>query len=538
MSSWKDRIYWASRSRGFLWRFALVTLLAGVLVGMSVSSIAPPDPWAFGDRTLALVGLRAAEEEVEESIPAEMRPELVKMLREELAAPSVEFFHLLVAVPGVAPYLKSMPDEEIRQLFRARFPENQAVLAADYLAAWNRPTGDAFQRIEAAATAAPQRYDQYVLGRLELKKKNPRAAFEHFHREATVRGGAESQYLAVVALAETDDFEALATLEADPLFSPYFDAHTRLNIAEKKKDWRGILRWVPMVQLESYRLELVAVSLVAGLAWAVFLLNLGEIPRLLSSRTGLCGLAFIAGVLSTTVTIYVVVWQDRILGHNPGTTIQQGLVYFIAGVGLREELCKLLLFAPFLPILLHRGDELEAVLVASFVGLGFAIEENAGYFLASSAADAPGRFLTANFFHIALTGMNGLFLYRACRWGAAGLNQFLFVLPLTILVHGVYDALLGSADAEVGPFVSMVIYVLFCQYYFRSVEPLRSRRRTILGLTGSFIFGVSVLGATVIAFQMAVYGVVAGGTLIFSELLGSVALLFIFLRETNESLTA
>jgi len=229
--------------------------------------------------------------------------------------------------------------------------------------------------------------------------------------------------------------------------------------------------------------------------------------------------------------------QDDILGHHAGDTLPQAFAYFIGGVGLREELCKLLLFVPFVPILLKRDNELEAMLVASFVGLGFAIEENGNYYMMSEAASAPGRFLTANFFHIALTGMNGLYLYRACRWGRNWINQFLFIFPLTIVVHGAYDALLELPEVEGGGFWAMVVYVAFCQYYFKSFHPLRTDGRRTVSLTGSLIFGVSLLGATVIAFQIATLGPRAGATLIFSELLGSVVLLFLFFREIREPLT-
>lgn len=536
MSSWKDRVYCASRSQRFLWKFAIGTLVLGFSVGMVLSWIDPSGAWALGDRTLAAAGLQAQADEPGAELP-ESSPELPALLEAELAEASINFYHLVRAIPTLAPYLAKIDQGEIRRIFCTRFSEQEAALATDYLAGWNEPASGASDRIEAAANASPQRYAHYILGRLELRRKNHRAAYEHFRREATADGAIESRWMAVWALAETDDFKTLAQMESDPLFAPYFDAHTKLRIASAQKDWRGILRAVLLTQLESYRQGVFLVALVAGLAWALFLLNLGEIPRVLCSRTALCGFGFLAGVLSTTATIYLVVIQDDILKHNAGDTVYHALAYFIAGVGLREELCKLLLFVPFLPVLLKRDNELEALLVASFVGLGFAIEENGNYYMMSEAASAPGRFLTANFFHIALTGMNGLFLFRACRWGWAGLNQFLFVFPLTIVVHGVYDALLDTREIEGGGYWAMAVYVAFCQYYFRSLNPLRSNGRRTVSLTGSFVFGTSILGATVIAFQMATLGAGAGATLIFSELLSSAVLLFLFFREMHEPLT-
>jgi len=204
---------------------------------------------------------------------------------------------------------------------------------------------------------------------------------------------------------------------------------------------------------------------------------------------------------------------------------------------LREELSKLLLFLTLLPILIWRKDELEAVIAASFVGLGFAIEENCGYFMTSEASSAPARFLTANFFHIALTGMTGLALYRACTRGAAGINNFLLVFPICVLAHGAYDGLIDLPDSDIGGYAANLILVVFSAFYFSHVHPLRSNVRSTLGLTGAFVTSISLLAASVIAYEMINLGPAAGLTAIFPQILGSAILLFMFFREFNEPLT-
>jgi len=213
------------------------------------------------------------------------------------------------------------------------------------------------------------------------------------------------------------------------------------------------------------------------------------------------------------------------------------LAYNIGGVAVREEVCKLLLFVPLLTFLIRRNDELEALLVASFVGLGFAIEENTDYFMSSEAMSAPARFLTANFLHVALTGVNGLALYRACIRKVNGMNEFLFVFPLTILVHGLYDALPDFPDSDVGGYAAMVLYVVFATYYFSKVHPLRSNVRTTFGLTGAFVVSISLLASATIAYAMINLGPTPGLTAIFPQLAGSAILLFMFFREFNEALS-
>jgi hypothetical protein len=250
----------------------------------------------------------------------------------------------------------------------------------------------------------------------------------------------------------------------------------------------------------------------------------------------LCALGFVLGVLSTTLTIYLVVLQDDILKFGAGQDVVSVLAYNIGGVGVREELAKLLLFAPLLPMLIKRDDELEALIVASFVGLGFAVEENGSYFMMSEAASAPGRFLTANFFHVALTGMNGLALFRACTRGASGLNDFLFVFPVTVLAHGAYDAFFDLPQFDEGGYVSMVIFILFTAYYFRRAHELRNNVRMTIGLTGAFVGGMSLLAAAMAIYQMTNLGADAGTMLITTEVLGSAIMLFMFFRVFNEPL--
>jgi protease PrsW len=154
----------------------------------------------------------------------------------------------------------------------------------------------------------------------------------------------------------------------------------------------------------------------------------------------------------------------------------------------------------------------------------------------SEAASAPGRFLTANFFHVALTGMNGLALFRACTRGASGLNDFLFIFPVTVLAHGAYDAFFDLPQFDEGGYVSMVIFILFTAYYFRRAHELRNDVRMTIGLTGSFVFGMSLLAAAMTIYQMANLGADAGTMLIVTEILGSAILLFMFFRVFNEPL--
>lgn len=537
-----DAVSRASRSQSFLWKFALCSIIIGVAVGYILSNVQPSGPEYLAERILAHAGKALEHEHHKKQKEASNDTHPFGILAgfdQEISDPAITFRQFIRAVPKLASHVIEADEDGIKNALRHRFTETETELGFLYLTAWGETGRARFEQLKVLATApVPIRFARYATGKIELDRENYQGAFELFRKEGELAGAVESRYMAIHALMKAKDFVALSELQRDPHYARLFSAHEALGIAIGNGDWREILKWVPLTQMDSYEFGTVVVTLCAGLAWALFLFHLGELPGIFSKPALLCLIAFGCGVLSTTPTIYFVILQDDFLKFSAGDDVYRIFAYNIAGVGAREELCKLLLFLPLLPVLVRRDDELEAVIVASFVGLGFAIEENASYFLLSESASAPGRFLTANFFHVALTGLNGLALFRVCTRGASGLNDFLVVFPLSIFAHGIYDALIDLPGFEGAGFLSMVVYIVFSTYFFRRVHELRSHVRMTVSLTGSFVFGISMLAAVMIVFQMTQLGASAGAKVIFSELIGSAVLLFMFFREFNEPLTA
>ncbi|MBI2512915.1 MAG: PrsW family intramembrane metalloprotease [Opitutae bacterium] len=538
-SRWQQFLSHASRSRSFLWRLVIAFVATGVAVGAILHTLRPAKSYLFGERVLARIGVAAHAGDPDAPLATGAADGLADAFAEELAPESLRFFDVLRSVPTLAPHVVAADFAALHTALARRFDEPRAGLALDFFAAWQSVDEGAFARLEQrAAQPAPLRFTRYAFGRVLMRHENFGAAFEMFAREGEADDATESRYMAVRALVKAKDFARLELLLRDPRYAPYSSPGLALEAATESRRWAEMLRLIPAVQIDSYEPELLLVSAVAGVTWALFLFHLGQVASPFS-RTGLlCGSGLLAGVLSTTVTIFLVVVQDDVLGFREGTEIVHRFAYNIGGVGAREELSKLLLFAPLILFLRKRDDELEVLTVACFVGLGFAVEENVSYFATSAAASAPGRFLTANFFHIALTGVNGLALYRACTRGMGGLNDLLLVFPLSILAHGAYDALLDLPQVERSEYFAMIAYVGFCFYFFSRARPLRADRRTTVSLTGAFVTGVALVAATVIAFQMATLGIKAGANLIFSELIGSAALLIVFFHEFDETLTA
>lgn len=520
----KNFIRRASRSRGFLIKFAVGALVLGTIIGVALSRVQASASHLFGERVLARAGLAVSSSERDFTPSEKTAPRLLDALTVELKESSPRLLDVIWAMPELAPHVAVADRENIRRTLSTCFSADEATLATDLLAASDRDEQEAYAQLKVRAEASePPRYANYVVGLVEMDRKNYRAAYEHFSREAQRADSPESRYMAVQALAEAKDYASLSALQKDARFAPYFTPRVAFKAATGQRDWWRMLRLIPAVQLHSYRQGVVLLTVIAAFAWALFLSQLGEVRSLTSGTAVLCLCGFLLGVISTTPTVFLVALQDDVLGFSAGDDAYHAVAYYLAGVGAREELCKLLLFLPLLPFLIRRDDELEAFIVAAFVGLGFAIEENGSYFMLSAGASAPGRFLTANFFHVALTGLNGLTLFRACTRGMSGLNDLMLVLPLTITAHGIYDALLDLPGVEGSGFFAMTVYIAFSLYFFGRVHPLRNNTPMTLSLTGAFVIGLSILAGTVIAYQMATLGATAGASLIFSELISSAA---------------
>jgi RsiW-degrading membrane proteinase PrsW (M82 family) len=526
----------ATHSRRFLWRFALGTLACGIALGYAWHRWHPGPPPDLDARIMAAL---ATGVDGGLGTPAVIDPSSIALetLARDLAATPRPFDEVLDLLPRLAHWAPAVQPAAINSLLSPHYTPEQSQLGAELFDALRDDDSAALERLRASAAASPpRRHAAHAAGLAYLSRRDFRTAHAYFAQEGRDPEATLSRHRAIDCLLAAQDFQRLRALESDPAYAALIDPVVRLQAAIHAKDWPAILRLVPRSQFTGLDPAITTLALVAGLAWAFFLVQLGQVARLDRGAGVLCVLALAAGVISTTPTIYAVIWQDDFLGFSEGDAIQT-VLYCIGGIGVREEICKLALFVPFLPILLRRGDELEALVVASFVGLGFAMEENGNYFLSSEGTAAAGRFLTANFFHIVLTGMSGLALFRACARGWSGLNEFLTVFGAAIVAHGAYDALLSIPELEIGGYLAMAVYVMTCQYYFSRAHALRDPARATISLSGAFIGGIATLGAAMIVFQMVRLGPADGLMIVVPELIGTIVLLVMFFREFNEPLT-
>ena len=183
------------------------------------------------------------------------------------------------------------------------------------------------------------------------------------------------------------------------------------------------------------------------------------------------------------------------------------VLFFLFGVGLREEASKLALFAVLLPVLRKWGDKLDVLICGAMVGLGFAAEENLGYLASGDIHTELGRFLTANFLHIAMTGTLAAALDEFVSDPGEGATAFSNTALTVVGLHGAYDFLISHREFG-GGYLAMVAFVFLTRIFLVTVN--RARRRTERGVTPlhAFIFATAVVTGV-----SAVYATVAVGPL-------------------------
>ncbi len=295
---------------------------------------------------------------------------------------------------------------------------------------------------------------------------------------------------------------------------------------------------------DRYAFVPVSAALMTGLCWLIFVVHLGRL-RFSAGNLALSAAAVLLGMLSVAGTLVVLFVSEEWIGFEKlPPTIIGNMLHMVLGVALREELLKLLFFLPLVPLLL-RQDDLSVLVLAALVGLGFAVEENVGYFTAGGGFTVIARFLTANFFHMTLTGFAGLYLVRAVRTLPAALRgrsramaaeawgEFGAQFGLVILLHGAYNFLL--TDHNIGdPMIAMIVHAWLAYRFLGLAKELGAGGRRRIPLLNVF-FGVCALSSgTAYLMLVPLLGPVQALLSVFEGMLGLAFVAIVFVVQTQE----
>lgn len=280
------------------------------------------------------------------------------------------------------------------------------------------------------------KYVNYLAGKIMLTALNSDLSEEHFYSEIRNKGYKKGayEYLALLYYLHNNDsaLRSIVYSGADNYISP----DIRASVYFKEKDvlrfyglklgilFRGITTW----------------GFVGGMAilgtWLFFLWNLTFISRISFGR--LIVPVLIGGLLAMTSWWLYAFYKNQ-LGFWATGEILNDAVFSFAGIGVIEELVKLV---PFL-IILHFTNTIrkpvDYIIVASACGLGFAVFENFMYIANYGLDVIHSRALTSSVSHMACSGIAAYgFVLRRYRWPHRWWLIPLFFI-FASLAHGFYD---------------------------------------------------------------------------------------------------
>ena len=330
---------------------------------------------------------------------------------------------------------------------------------------------------------------------------------------------------------------ALEEAIRDAHFENTIDSYTQIHFALKEKQWSKFLKHSLISMTQRYRLAPTLLCLLAGSGWLFLFIKItgfNAAPKI--DKFALAG-ALLLGFFSTWLCVTVIHIQDFYIFTTPIEKLNPAklFVFFTAGVGLREELSKLLLLLPLVPWLAKSRDPLKHLLFSAIVGLGFALEENIAY-LASNSHESGilfGRFVTANFLHMMLTSYCGYYLIRAWRVGGHAWNDFAFNLTKMILLHGAYDFFL-TVNFEGADFIAMMLYVATGYEFLRLLLSFMRHEQRGPSATSLLMLALAVSAAAGIYYSGSLVGLSYAVETIIPSILANAVLAYMFVKAFND----
>lgn len=353
------------------------------------------------------------------------------------------------------------------------------------------------------------------VARLYLRKKNSARALFFLHREAVFAKSEAARKQEIALLFKKRDFEHLDAISRDSRYEKQWNAQMDVFVASHRGEWMRAAVDCVQSDFDHIPPAIAALVTLSGVVWLIILLQAIQMPEAPLSRLTLCLLGVVLGFFSTTPTLLLVMFTENNLHLVLGKGLITDLLYCFAGIGPREEFCKLAAFLPLLPTLMLRKNKLEMLIVAGCVGLGFAVSENLEYFGRGMPTLAIGRFVTANFMHIAATGILGLALCEACLEPL----KYGWKLPLTFLwvstLHALYDAVQIIPILTVLHFMEGVSFIWLTIVFFKRLRQWRAEETNYFWMPASIITGLAIVSAACFIYASWFMGMTAAGTALF-----------------------
>lgn len=453
-----------------------------------------------------------------------------------VAAPKPEVQRLLELLPAVA---RELPADFAQRVTASALEPGAALVVSAYAASLRDGRGEATARLLILAhQRQPALWANAAVGDLLARAGQHERARFYLLREVRFHPLPATRAKLVETLARHGAFAWLAPVADDPEFAPHISATLRVQLALQERRWAEAARALVVVERETLRpLPLVA-ALVAGFAWFLIAVQAGQPMGWWSFRTLAPFGALLLGLAASVSAHFISAWQEEIVGLRLTGDFLTDFAFYIGSVAPREELLKLMFVVPFLPWLLTRKSPLETLIVSGCVGLGFAIEGNLQAYQHAGPDGAFGRLLTANFFHLAATGMLGRALVewiqsRGRRW-----LRFLGTMVGVMTASAIYNAFMNVPGARWLSAASMLSFFVLSLVFFHELRRWRDHATDQLYLSATLVFGLSLLTGAMLVCAATQLGFTAAVHSLAFNAAGLFFVIAIFFRQLGRGLTA
>ncbi len=305
---------------------------------------------------------------------------------------------------------------------------------------------------------------------------------------------------------------------------------TKYRFVVHERDWKRAVVLLLDHWSKRFHGDGLWMSAVSALAWGFMCARLGKLGERPWFRLPLYLLAFGLGVLSVIPTLLLVAVEQSYLKLVETGDVVRDFLYFVFGVGLREEGSKALLFLPLIPLLRKWGDKLDVLVAGAMVGLGFAAEENIDYVAQGVLHTGLARFLTANFLHMAMTGILTTALYEFIEDGEKHASSFFRTSLFVVGLHGAYDFFLSHEDVG-GSYLAMTVFLFLTKPFLEAVDAARRRVDQGISLLQAFVLAIAVVTGVTFVYATNAVGPEHAAVTMAQGLLGVAILLFFFVRS-------
>ncbi len=299
-----NKLFYLTRSSGFLWKTSLSLTSLIMLIGIIVGSINTDRPKSYDD----LFSTPEFSEEFEYLPPTVDTEKLATLIKDKLTGDDsfdeklISLNFLLSLNPNPSLHLLPPPEQ-----LPTISPQQYTVIEA-FAEALNERTPaqsnsdetnlKALLALTKAATPTP--YASYALALYYSEHEQTKLAIEATQDEIKHTSLPAACELLINLYSEAKVYTEIENLKADPLFAPYIDSLLLQDIALARLDWPQLFVTLLPAAYEGSRLSVVLLAVLTGLVWCALLLRINGSLSLKSPTVRLALPALLLGAIAPT----------------------------------------------------------------------------------------------------------------------------------------------------------------------------------------------------------------------------------------------